>query len=40
MQDTQQSKRKQMTRTNDIGQERQPVTLSRIEKSPPTRSDK
>ena len=26
MQDTQQSKRKQMTRTNDIRQERQPVT--------------
>lgn len=26
MQDTQQSKRQQMTRTNDIGQERQPVT--------------
>ena len=26
MQDTQQSKRKQMARTNNIGQERQPVT--------------
>ncbi len=34
MQDTQQSKRKQMTRTNNIGQERQPVTAVTVAQLP------
>ena len=34
MQDTQQSKRQQMTENNDIGQERQPVTAVTVAQLP------